>query len=65
MARQARKKSESGIYHVMIRGIGKQILFEDDKDRLRFIDSLKKYKAEESILLHAFNNECATKGTKF
>ena len=38
----------------MIRGIGKQILFEDDKDRLRFIDSLEKYKAEESILLHAF-----------
>ena len=54
MARQARQKSESGIYHVMIRGIGKQILFEDDKDRLRFIDSLEKYKAEESILLHAF-----------
>ena len=29
MPRAARKKSESGYYHVILRGIGRQILFED------------------------------------
>ena len=33
MPRQARKKSESGIYHIMLRGINRQQIFEDDEDR--------------------------------
>ena len=32
MPRQARKKSESGIYHVMLRGINQQQIFEDEED---------------------------------
>ena len=32
MPRQARKKSESGIYHVMLRGINQQQIFEDKED---------------------------------
>ena len=34
MARTARKRSESDVYHVMVRGEGRHILFEDDEDRL-------------------------------
>ena len=30
MARQIRKKSGTGIYHVMLRGINRQDIFEDD-----------------------------------
>lgn len=44
MPRQARKKSKSGIYHIMLRGINQQILFEDDEDRAKFLDTIKKYK---------------------
>jgi hypothetical protein len=32
MPRQERTKSRTGIYHVMLRGINKQDIFEDDED---------------------------------
>ena len=37
MARQSRAVSESGYYHVMLRGTGKRRLFEDDLDRRAFL----------------------------
>ena len=33
MPRSARKISDNGIYHVMLRGINRQDIFEDDEDR--------------------------------
>lgn len=33
MQRVARKKSESGYYHIVLRGINKQALFYDDEDK--------------------------------
>ena len=51
MPRQARAFSESGYYHVINRGIGRQILFEDGDDYLRFLDTLKRYKEEEHFEL--------------
>lgn len=44
MPRQARKKSYNGVYHIMLRGINKQTIFEDDEDKLKFLETLKKYK---------------------
>lgn len=44
MARLARKKSESGIYHIMLRGINRQQIFEDDEDRQRFLETLENYR---------------------
>ena len=35
MARQIRKKSGTGIYHVMLKGINRQDIFEDDEDYLQ------------------------------
>ena len=32
MPRQARKLSESGYMHLIVRGIGKQIIFEEEAD---------------------------------
>lgn len=32
-----RRRSDSGFYHVMLRGNAKQIIFEDDDDRRRFL----------------------------
>lgn len=40
MARQAREKSGTGIYHVMLRGINRQDIFEDSEDYSRFIKLL-------------------------
>ena len=44
MARMARKKSKNGIYHVMLRGINRQTIFEDDEDKIKFLQTLQKYK---------------------
>ena len=45
MPRRARKKSESGIYHIMLRGINRQVILEDEEDNLKFLETLKNYKA--------------------
>ena len=37
MARQAREASGTGIYHVMLRGINRQNIFEDEEDYRRFL----------------------------
>ena len=38
MPRQERTKSGTGIYHVMLRGINKQVIFEDAEDYLQMTD---------------------------
>ncbi|MBM7662539.1 REP element-mobilizing transposase RayT [Bacillus mesophilus] len=54
MPREARKKSSSGVYHVMLRGINKQTIFEDDQDRKRFLETLKKYKDVSKFNLYSY-----------
>lgn len=54
MPRQARKKSESGIYHVMLRGINKQQIFEDEEDCEKFLWVLKETKAVSEYKLFAY-----------
>ncbi len=46
MPRQAREVSESGFYHVMLRGINRMQLFYDDDDRREFLIRLTRYKSE-------------------
>ncbi|MCL2467723.1 MAG: transposase [Micrococcales bacterium] len=41
MARQARRRSSTGIYHVMARGIDRRRLFEEDSDYVRFLECVK------------------------
>ena len=54
MARAARKKCESGYYHVIMRGTDRQNIFEDNEDRYRFLDTLKRYKAEMGFEIHSY-----------
>jgi len=44
MPRQARKISESGIYHVILRGINKQAVFEGEEEKAYFLSLLREYK---------------------
>lgn len=44
VARKPRTKSNNGIYHIILRGINRQSIFEDDEDRLKLMDVLAKYK---------------------
>ena len=54
MPREARKLSGSNIYHVMLRGINRQDIFEDDSDRRHFMFVLKECKEISGFRLHAF-----------
>ena len=54
MPRQARKKSESGIYHIMLRGINQQQIFEDSEDCEKFSQILKDCKAVSEYKLFAY-----------
>ena len=54
MPRQARKKSKSGIYHVMLRGINHQILFEDDEDREKLLDVIKTCKEKSGYKVYGY-----------
>ena len=44
MPRMARKKSSSGIYHIMLRGINKQDIFHEAEDRIKLIEILNYYR---------------------
>ena len=54
MPRKARQKSCLSIYHVILRGINQQIIFEDNYDYLQFISVLKFYKNICNFKLYAY-----------
>ncbi len=54
MPRTVRKKSNSGIYHVMLRGINQQRIFEDDEDYQKFLQVLLDCKAISGFELYAY-----------
>ena len=53
MPRQARKHSESGIYHVMLRGIDRQLIFEEASDYLMFLEILQECRSVSGFELYA------------
>ena len=54
MPRAARKRSSTGIYHIMLRGINRQQIFEDEEDRQRFIETLYRYQESCGYDIYAF-----------
>ena len=61
MPRYARKTSEMGIYHVMLRGINRQNIFEDDEDCEKMLQILSDVKAVSQCRIFAYclmQNHC-------
>ncbi len=54
MARTARKKSESGIYRVVLRGTNRLAVFKSDDDKEEFLKRLIAVKAEFPFNLYAY-----------
>lgn len=52
--RQARIKSGTGIYHIMLRGVNGQQIFEEKEDCDKFIEILKEYKAVSEYKVFAY-----------
>lgn len=54
MPRTARRKSSTGIYHVILRGVNRQDIFHQDEDRVRFLQTLDRYRKEVEIKIHGW-----------
>ena len=54
MPRYPRVLSESGVYHVMIRGVNKMPIFVDQEDNTRFLDTLIRMKGQGEYTLYAY-----------
>lgn len=54
MARQARQVSKTGIYHVMLRGIDKANIFQENLDYEYFLEAINKAKKLGGFKLHGY-----------
>ncbi len=54
MPRKAREKSKSGIYHIIMRGINRQTIFEDEEDYAQFLQTLQRYKEKSGYQIYAY-----------
>ena len=54
MPRTKRTKSESGIYHIMLRGINHQQIFHDSYDYKKFLNVLAECKSKSNFNLFAY-----------
>lgn len=54
MPRTARGKSETGIYHVMLRGINRQVVLEGDEEKAKFLHTLKIFKEASKYKVYAY-----------
>ena len=54
MPRKARVISQTGIYHVMLRGNNHQLIFKDSEDNIQFLTLFDRYRQECSISLYAW-----------
>ncbi len=54
MTREARKKSMTGIYHVMLRGIDKRDIFISHSDYKKFLYYIEKAKQKSYFVLYAY-----------
>jgi len=54
LARQARQQCESGVYHVILRGINRQDIFYDEDDYQRFLETLAQKKSEKQYDVYGY-----------
>ncbi len=54
MPRRAREKSSTGIYHVMLRGVNGQGIFEEKEDYEKILQTIKEYKEKCGYEIYGF-----------
>jgi hypothetical protein len=54
LPRTARKKSGTKIYHMIVRGINRQTIFEEEEDATTFLQVLKKYKERSGYKIYGY-----------
>lgn len=58
MPRQGRIQSGTGVYHVMMRGINRQRIFEDSEDHYTFLPCLRSAQEQYTPLGDRMHNSC-------
>ncbi|MBC3805688.1 transposase, partial [Acetobacterium fimetarium] len=53
MPRKAREKSATAVYHVVLRGINRQVIFEDQEDHVKYLELLKSYQEISGYQIYA------------
>ena len=53
-AKTSKKKEQKQYYHIILRGINRQIIFEDSEDYTRFIETLDRYKTVSGYKVFAY-----------
>ena len=54
MPRAARKQSKTNIYHTILQGINRQLIFEEDQDYKKFLDIIADCKRASGFKLYAY-----------
>jgi len=54
LSRKPRKKSDTGMYHIMLRGINQQIIFEDSQDYKYFLKCIRHAKENYSFEIYTY-----------
>ena len=54
MPREVRKKSKSGMYHIILRGVNRQDIFYEETDKQKFLSILLKQQLELHFSLYAY-----------
>ncbi|HDK82063.1 MAG TPA: transposase, partial [Nitrospirae bacterium] len=54
MARRPRIEFSGALYHVIIRGNRQQNIFGNNRDRLKFLELLRRYRNQHGFLLYAY-----------
>lgn len=54
MPRQARRMSSTGFMHIITRGIGRQLLFEEESDYRHYLSILERYSMESGARVYAY-----------
>jgi putative transposase len=52
--RKTRQKSETGVYHAMLRGINRQNIFLDKEDRVMFLEKLSLVKERSGCIIYGY-----------
>ncbi|MCH5586550.1 transposase [Shimazuella sp. AN120528] len=54
MPRYRREKSESGVYHIMVRGIDRMSIFQEEEDYKQYLETLLRFKKSNNYELCAY-----------
>jgi REP element-mobilizing transposase RayT len=54
MPRNKRRRSETGIYHVMQRGNERKNIFQDEEDKTRYLETIGQIKQGQRFNLYAY-----------